>query len=98
MIMPSLLLQKVSKNSKARDHSEQLKKRMNLWTSGNFDALVREVRFIQSKLGSFKNIDTIEQLAKKFNDLMLADKINHALPLLSDSHSHVMAFSLLTKR
>ena len=58
---------------------------MNLWTSGNFDALVREVRFIQSKLKSFTNIDTIEHLARKFNDLMLAGKINPALRLLSDS-------------
>ena len=84
MIMPSLLLQKVSKNSKASDHSEQLRKRMDLWTSGNFDTLVREVRFIQSKLRSFTNINTIEQLARKFNDLMLAGKINPALRLLSD--------------
>ena len=85
MIMPSLLLQKVSKNSKARDHSEQLRKRMDLWKSGDFDTLVREVRYIQSKLRSFTNVDTIEQLARKFNDLMLAGKINPALRLLSDS-------------
>ena len=58
---------------------------MDLWKSGDFDTLVREVRYIQSKLRSFTNVDTIEQLARKFNDLMLAGKINPALRLLSDS-------------
>ena len=58
---------------------------MDLWISGNFHVLVREVHFIQSKLISFTNIDTTEQLARTFNDLMLANKINHALRLLSDS-------------
>ena len=44
MVMPSLLLQKPSKKSKAKEHSEQLRERLELWKSGDFDSLVREVR------------------------------------------------------
>ena len=47
MIMPSLLLQKCSRNSKARDHTESLKRRLKLLKKGDFDDLVREVRFIK---------------------------------------------------
>ncbi len=49
MIMPSLLLQKPSRTSKSKEHAEKLRKRMDLWKSGNLDELVREVRFIQSR-------------------------------------------------
>ena len=48
MIMPSLLLQKCSRNSKDKDHTESLKRRLKLWKEGEFDGLVREVRLIQS--------------------------------------------------
>ena len=48
--MPLLLLQKRSRNSKAKDHTESLERRLKLWKEGDFDGLVREVRFIQSKL------------------------------------------------
>ena len=87
MIMPSLLLQKTSKNSKAKDHSEQLSRRIESWKAGEFDKLTREVRFIQSRLKSHASSGTIDQLAKRFNDLMLAGKVNAALRLLSNSDS-----------
>ena len=87
MIMPSILLQKPSKNSKAKQHSESLRKRLDLWKSGDFDSLVKEVRFVQSKLKFQKHSRDIENIAKRFNNLMLAGKINAALRLLSDSDS-----------
>ena len=40
MIMASLLLQKCSKNSKAMDHTESLKRKLKLWKEGDFDGLV----------------------------------------------------------
>lgn len=85
MIMPSLLLQKSSKNSKAKDHVECLTRRLALWKKGEFDSLVREVRSIQSKFKGQRKPDTIEELAKKFNRLMLSGKTNAALRLLSDA-------------
>ena len=38
MIMPSLL-QKYKRNSKAKDHTESLKKRLKLWKEDDFDGL-----------------------------------------------------------
>ena len=35
MVMPSLILQKPSRNSKAKDHSEALRRRMIQWQSGD---------------------------------------------------------------
>ena len=46
-IIPSLLLQKPNKKSKAKERNECLKRRLDLWHEGDFDKLVREVRFIQ---------------------------------------------------
>ena len=50
MIVPLLLLQKCSGISKGEYHTESLKERLKLWKEVEFDGLVREVRFIQSKL------------------------------------------------
>ena len=41
--MSSLVLPKCSRNSKAKDHIESLKRRSKLWKEGDFDGLVREV-------------------------------------------------------
>ena len=87
MIMPSLLLQKCSRNSKAKDHTESLKRRLKLWKEGDFDGLVREVRFIQSKLIYQNSPISIELMAKKFNNFMLFGRVNAALTLLSDTES-----------
>ena len=85
MIMLSLLLQKCSRNSKAKDHTESLKRRLKLWQEGDFDGLFREVLFIQSKLIYQNSPTSIELMAKKFNNFMLSGKVNAASRLLSDT-------------
>ena len=50
MVMPSLLLQKPSKTSKAKDHSEALVRRLRLWRQGDISELVREGETIQNQL------------------------------------------------
>ena len=87
MIMPSLLFQKCSRNSKPKNHTESMKRRLKLWKEGDFDGLVREVRFIQSKLIYQNSPTSIELMAKKFNNFMLSGKVNTALRLLSDTDS-----------
>ena len=88
MIMPALLLQKPSRKSTAKQHSEYLNKRLTLWEIGSFDQLMREVRSIQQKLkeNQPKNEST-EQLAKRFAKLMLAGKVHAALRLLDKAES-----------
>jgi len=53
-VMPSLLLQKPKRNSKAKEHTEVLKRRLLTWKNGDIDSLVREARFIQSNLPTHK--------------------------------------------
>ena len=55
MVMPSLLLQKPSFKSKAKQHSECLERCLLLWEAGDFEALVKECRAIQSRLLSSWN-------------------------------------------
>ena len=76
MIMPSLLLYKCSRNSKAKNYTESLKRRLKLWKEGDFDGLVREVRFIQSKLIYQNSPTSFELLAKNFDNSMLSEKVN----------------------
>ena len=85
--MPSLLLQKHSRNSKAKDCTDSLRKWLKLWKKGNLDGLVREVGLIQSKLIYQNSPTSIELMAKKLNNFMLSGKINAALRLLSDTES-----------
>ena len=47
MVMPSFILQKASRNSKAKDHSEPLRRRMILWQSGDLLQLFKEAETIQ---------------------------------------------------
>ena len=87
MIMPSLLLQKCSKNSKAQDHTESLKRRLKLWKEGDFDDLIKEVRFVRSKLIYQNSSTSIELMATMFNNFMLSGKVNAALRPLSDTEN-----------
>ncbi len=104
MVLPSLLLQKPSKTSKIKDHVEKLRKRLDLWKSGNVDDLVREAHFIQSRLSKHKLMNSIDKVAKTFNDFVINGKINAALKLLSDMQSsgilqlHDSTLQLLKKK
>ena len=85
MIMPSLLLEKFSRNSKAKDLPESLKKSLKLWREDDFHSLVREVCFTQSKLIYQNSPTSIEIIAKE--NFMLSGKVHAALKLFSDSES-----------
>ena len=87
MIMPSLLLQKCSRNSEAKDHTESLKTRLKSWKQDDFDGLVREVRFIHSKLIYQNSPTSIKLMVKIFNNFMLSGKVTVTLKLLSDTDS-----------
>ena len=42
VLMPNLLLQKPSKNSKSKDHQLALERRLELWHKGEFEELYIE--------------------------------------------------------
>ena len=56
MIMPNLLLQKPSKNSKAKDHLKALERRLESWISGDLLELSKEAETIQKRLRSKKHL------------------------------------------
>ena len=52
MILPSLILQKPTRNSKARDHTKKLEERLSTWKGGRIMDLVKEGRIIQELIRS----------------------------------------------
>lgn len=87
MIMPCLLLQKPNRISKSKENFNALKRRFLLWKNGDFDALVREARYLQSQLVFRPGTRTFEEKAQQFNGLMTRGKIVPALRLLNDIDS-----------
>ena len=86
-IMPNMLLQKPSKKSKAREHTEALKRRLELWEQGNIEELFREAKAIQKQLKSGNAKADIMSTSKRFAGLMKIGNVNGALKLLTDSMS-----------
>ena len=88
MIMPSLLLQNPSKESKSKDHLKALERRMELWQSGDLLELLQESLMIQRNLKSVKGSKTVAQIFKKFVEEMQKGNVNGALKLLTDNMDH----------
>ena len=85
MIMPCLLLQKPSKDSKSKDHSVALKRRLLIWQNGNLFELLKECDTIQNRIKSSNPRNTSEAISKKFASLMKQGKVNAAVKLLTNS-------------
>ena len=71
--LPALLLQKPSRNSRAKDNLKKLEDRLTHWKNGDIDALLEESSVIQQRLSAGKSP---EDSAKVFPKLMLQGKIN----------------------
>ena len=92
MIMPAILLQKPCKNSKSKQHTEYLAKRLELWFQGNFELLMKEGRAIQEKLKlNSSKFDTPEHTTKVFSKLMLQGKVHAALRVLDKASNRGVA-------
>ena len=87
MIMPALLLQKPKYNSKARDHTDCLKRRLVSWENGQFDVIMSECRAIQKNIKATASSSTPEYLAKTFAKHVLNGRIGAAMKLLEKSES-----------
>ena len=85
MIMPHLLLQKPCKESKAKDHSEALKRRMAFWQRGDLDSIFRECETIQKRMKKSAPSNSIEAISKKFATLMKKGNVSAAVELLTNS-------------
>ena len=73
MVMPALILQKSHPNSKVKEHTAQLERRLKAWKDGNLEELLQEGRTIQSKFSRSHQPrgKLSEQLARSFANLMM---------------------------
>ena len=80
MVLPSFLIQKPSRKSKAKQHSAKLSQRLTLWKEGKIDILLREGKAIQRQLQ--RKPRSKEEITKIFSRLMLQGKVTAALKFL----------------
>ena len=83
--MPSLLLQKPSKTSKAKDHVRSLERRLDLWNKGELMELLFEGTTIQRNLKTVNTRKSVSSISKKFTEQMSKGNINAAIKLLSSN-------------
>ena len=85
MIMRNLILQKPSKNSKAKDHLKTLERRLESWISGDLLALLKEAETIQKSLRSTKTSTNIAEISKRFSLEMKKGNVSSAIKILTDN-------------
>jgi hypothetical protein len=83
-VMSHLLLQRPHKKSSVSENKEHLKRRIDLWLSGDIPALIDEARTLQSRLKTNTIPMKTEQLTRNFTNLMLNGKVNAALRLITE--------------
>ncbi len=85
-VLQQLLLQKPSKSSKAKDHSKHLLRRLDLWFSGDLDALRNEGKCIQDRLRSNHSSTTQNpSQALRFAEKMKKGNVQSALNIITTS-------------
>ena len=87
-VMPALLLQKPSKNSKSKDHLVSLERRLKLWEEGDIRNLLHEGETIQERMKISERDMNIEKISLKFKNMMSKGNVNGALKLLTENMSN----------
>ena len=85
MIMPNLLFQKPSKNSKVKDHLTTLERRMQSWLKEDLMELLYEGKTIQKNLTQQLTKGDIGKISKKFAALMRKGNVNAPINLLTEN-------------
>ena len=83
-VMQPLLLQKPYKQSKAKDHSICLGRRLDLWRKGCFTDLLNECRIQQHLRNPQSRKSGSHSISRLFDHLMAEGKVNMALRLLAE--------------
>ena len=87
MVLPCLLLQKPSFQSKSKDHSKKLEERQQLWNEGRIGELMRENRKIQKSLVNSTN-GAPEGSSRNFAKLIWRGKVSAVLELLNSDYDN----------
>ena len=83
MILPSILLQKPSKKSKAKEHSIALERRLRQWHLGELNLIMCECREIQRKLNK-STFGREDDIPRVFSKLMFQGKVHAAMRFLTE--------------
>ena len=87
MIMPGLLLQKTLLNSKSKENSETLKRRLLLWKNEHLDQLMFEGKTIQDRLqNSHRVTSNNSKEALTFERLIEEGKVNTTIQILEKAN------------
>ena len=86
--MPSLLLQKPNKNSKATYNVVILERRLELLENGNIIELLNEGKLTQERSPTGERSKDIAKISVTFKELMQKDNINGLLKLLTNKISN----------
>ena len=86
-VMPALLLQKPSKNSKSKDHLKSIERRFEIWKERNLNELYKEGKAIQDRLKSDGSQNDIAKISKEFKFQMQKGNVNGALKILTNNMS-----------
>ena len=84
MVMSNLLLQKLSQNSKAKDHLTALERRMQSLLK-DLMGLLHEGQTIQKNLTQQLTKGDVGKISKKFAALSRKEKVNLAINLLTEN-------------
>ena len=87
-VMPSLILQKPSRTSKAKQHAAAVERRIELWKKGEIHELLAEGEAIQQRLPNIQCKKTMSDLSKKFANNMARGNVNAAIKLLTNNMSN----------
>ena len=88
IVFITLMLQKPAKNSKNRQNTKYLKKRLDLWKEGNLSAIMSECEEVQRRMQSKSPNQKKESVMRGFSRLMMTGKVRQALKLV-DADSEV---------
>ena len=83
--MPSLLLQKPSKNSNTKGHTKALRRRLQSWTVGHLAEILEEGGTTQSSLKQVNAPKSIDHLSKNFVEQMQKENVGSAMKLITNN-------------
>ena len=88
MTLPILLLQKLHRTCKVKEHNKYIERRLSLWLDGDIEALLNEGRTIQHYLHPQIKRSSDRQDATVFARFMSEGKVRAALHMLSSQSNN----------
>ena len=91
MALPALVLQKPFRESRSKDHSKCLERRLKHWEAGQFMDLFNEAESIQARLVRTSSIlsQNSKPISRKFAELMMVGKVKTAVRMLTRDNQSV---------